>query len=419
MVYLAVDLSAERCILVKGHLSADGRIDTEIVHSFHGYTGNADKKIVWDIDGIYAEIILGLKKAGKVDCIAIDSNGFEFVLSDEEGNPIAEVETFNGELEGIPDEAFVFRKTGLRKCGGRMINALLALKMKSPEILEKAAYLLSIPEYIVYRLTGIIKHEYTFASVSGLLDPDTRSWDHELIDGFGLPVHLFADLSDPGTEVGRIRGDVADRIGYSPMVLLAPSYAPSALVAGLPKDDEGFFVLLDDSVTVGALSDHPLLDSWAYEAGLSNVGGQGRDIIVTKTFPGLGLLKEHGDIASVVEKARGIMACDAFDLSSSQKVPEKCESAASIIGSISSTVRNIVKELEQALGKKAGTIAVAGEGISYFYLIELIAMNLGIPVISSDRDAAFGNIVSQMLRNGEIQQDGIRKAGLLTIFRRI
>ena len=68
MVYLAVNLGAKRCTLVKGRLLPGGRVSTELVHSFQNTkTVKDDGMVVLDAERVFAEIVLGLKKSGKVD----------------------------------------------------------------------------------------------------------------------------------------------------------------------------------------------------------------------------------------------------------------------------------------------------------------------------------------------------------------
>ena len=86
MVYLSITLGAGRCDIVKGHPGAGGRIATENVHTFENNPIWKDGRFVWDIERIYGEIVLGLKKAGKADYLSIVFAGEDFVLLDENGD---------------------------------------------------------------------------------------------------------------------------------------------------------------------------------------------------------------------------------------------------------------------------------------------------------------------------------------------
>ena len=47
-----------------------------------------------------------------------------------------------------------------------------------PDVYEKAARLLFMPELFGYFLTGKMYNEYTFASTGQLLDAKKRDWDY-------------------------------------------------------------------------------------------------------------------------------------------------------------------------------------------------------------------------------------------------
>ena len=55
--------------------------------------------------------------------------------------------------------------------------------------LEKAEHFLMIPEYISFKLTGIIKKEYTNATTTGLVNAKTKTWDEEHMDSGRVQRH--------------------------------------------------------------------------------------------------------------------------------------------------------------------------------------------------------------------------------------
>ena len=303
MVYLSITLGAGRCDIVKGHPGAGGRIATENVHTFENNPIWKDGRFVWDIERIYGEIVLGLKKAGKADYLSIVFAGEDFVLLDEngdiKGNVLSFLDKTTPKLEARPDEAYIFNRTGVRISERGMVYQLLSLKEKDPDVFEGVAYLLSLSDYLVYRLTGVIKHEYTWAAATGLVNPLTHDWDHEMIDGLALPVHLFTALSDAGTEVGTVSEDLSSRIGYAPVVLLSPSYAPAAEALAAPKEDECVFVLADDEMTAGVSDSVPFINDEAYTSGLSNEGSGNGTVRLVKKMPGLKILRKLSDESGI------------------------------------------------------------------------------------------------------------------------
>ncbi|MCD8106130.1 MAG: carbohydrate kinase [Lachnospiraceae bacterium] len=65
--------------------------------------------------------------------------------------------------------------------------ALLAwIRDHQPEVLEKAAYIFSVNDYIRFRLTGEAYAEYTIFSGGNLVNLNTKQYDQELLELFGL-----------------------------------------------------------------------------------------------------------------------------------------------------------------------------------------------------------------------------------------
>ena len=55
-----------------------------------------------------------------------------------------------------------------------------------------------IPEYLMYKLTGVRKKEFTNATTTGMINCETLKFDEEIIKRLGLPDELFPELSQLG-----------------------------------------------------------------------------------------------------------------------------------------------------------------------------------------------------------------------------
>ncbi len=427
MVYLVADLGAGRCNIVKGHLISGGRISAEIVHSFENEPFWKDGGFVWDLERLYGEIVLGLKKAGKADYFSIVFHGEDGVLTDESGNVLSAAvcrsDSEGTQLESKPDDAYIFRRTGVRIREDGLLYQLEALKESGSDALEKASYLLSIPAYLSYRLTDVIKHEYTWAAATGLVNPLTREWDHEMIDSLALPVHLFTALSDPGTEVGRTTEELSQRIGYAPLVILSPSYAAAAEALAAPQEEESLFIIADKDLTVGVSDAAPLFTEEAYKAGLRSEGGGGGSVRLVKTVPGLGALMKLSEETGIslrvlIENARHSRCPGTIDLShlsGKESVLKAAEEAAGqevsaeecalmIIKCIAEGAEEAVAKLSELTGRHFESAGVAGCGSAYPLFMDFLAMCLGITIVSGPESAAAGGaFVSMMVRSGELQ----------------
>ena len=452
MVYLAADIGASSGKLVKGRLTSDGRLEMETVHRFENRTiEKADGTKVWDIENLFQEIVLGMKKAGKADFVSIDTWGVDFVLLDSGGNIIGDAVTYRDarteRLESVPDQAYLYSRTGIQKQRFNTLYQLLSLRQEHPEYLEKVAYLLFIPDYLAYRLTGVIKHEYTFASTSNLLDPEKRTWDYELIRNLSLPVHLFTELSDPGTEVGRLKEDVKTSVGYDPMVLLAPSHDSASAVIGSPLEDDSVSLSSGTWSILGCVESEPRKDEAAMKANLSNEGGPGRTIRLVKNIMGSWMLqmlsKETGASFDELEKeAREVRripgfidASDSRFLSPSSMKGEveaalgvsglsRGETAAVIYHSLALSYAKAIDEMESVTGRTFSHIAIVGGGSKDDYLNALTAMYSYRRVTAGPAEGtATGNLLYQMIASGELpaekKNEVLRRSVMLTQYRRV
>ena len=81
----------------------------------------------------------------------------------------------------IPEDE-LYARTGIQKAMYNTIYQLMALKTQNPEYLEKADAMLMIPDFFHYKLSGKKVQEYTEATTSQLVNPETKDWDYELIE---------------------------------------------------------------------------------------------------------------------------------------------------------------------------------------------------------------------------------------------
>ena len=283
------------------------------------------------------------------------------------------------------------------------------------------------------------KHENTWAAATGLVNPLAHDWDHEMIDGLALPVHLFTALSDAGTEVGTVSEDLSSRIGYAPVVLLSPSYAPAAEALAAPKEDGCVFVLADDEMTAGVSDSVPFINDEAYTSGLSNEGSGNGTVRLVKKMPGLKILRKLSDesgisLSSLIEASRSVRLLGTVDLSLladdksvkdglsellGKDVESEVEAVAVLLFSLANSLKESVSILEKVSGNTFSSIAVAGSGVEYPLFMDILAMETGKPVIAgSSASASLGALISQMMRAGEIQLSSTTRAEFVTSYRR-
>ncbi len=449
MVYLAADLSASCWRLVKGHRTGDGRVLTEtVLQSSPGAVRRDDGTLLWDLEALYGDIIKGMKAAGKADSFSVTGWGSDFVLLDENGSMLGDAVSYmdsrTERLESVPESSYVFSRTGMQERKSGTLYQLLAIRQEHPELLEKAAYLLFIPDYIGYRLTGVIKHEYSYAAATGLVDPETHTWDYELIRNLSLPVHLFTELSDPGTSLGHLKREISEAIGYDPEVVLSPSERSAAALLALPLPEDTLFLLSGKRSIIGCISSSPAKGTDAFGSGISSEGGTAGTVRVSASIEGAALLEKFmnetgmpDDEMAAAVRQRGVPGTfDPSALTGNGAILEEIraligkegadagDAAAALCSSLALSVCGAAEAIGKATGRSFGRIVAAGSLASSGFMLDLVAMHSGMTVVSESMDAPLmGNLMSQMITSGEIspgdRAEVVRKSSFMTSYRRI
>ena len=190
--YLAIDIGASSGRHILGHVE-DGKMILEEVFRFDNLQVHKNGHDCWDMDNLWSGIIGGLKTCkalGKIpQTIGIDTWAVDYVLLDAHDNVIGDAVAYrDSRTEGmreivnqvIPAEE-LYARTGIQYQPFNTIYQLMALMQEHPEQLEQAKWMLMIPEYFNFKLTGRKQNEYTNASSTNLVHAERKCWDRELI----------------------------------------------------------------------------------------------------------------------------------------------------------------------------------------------------------------------------------------------
>ena len=74
-----------------------------------------------------------------------------------------------------------------------------------------------MPDLLGFFLTGEKKSEYTETTTSMLYNPTTKDWDWQTIEALGLPKKIFLPIDRAGSLRGRLRPELAEELGISPL----------------------------------------------------------------------------------------------------------------------------------------------------------------------------------------------------------
>ena len=439
--FLAVDIGASSGRHILGSYE-NGKIELEEVHRFFNGMDNVDGTLCWDTDRLWNEIVTGMQKCkemGKIpSTVGVDTWGVDFVLLDKDENIVGQTVGYrDSRTDGMDEEVYkiiseedLYARTGIQKAMYNTIYQLMALKTQNPEYLEKADAMLMIPDFFHYKLSGKKVQEYTEATTSQLVNPETKDWDYELIDMLGFPKGIFQKILMPGTPIGNLTAEVQEIVGYDCQVVLPPTHDTAAAVMALPTNAEDTCYISSGTWSLmGVETSTPNCSEQSRLANFTNEGGYGGKITYLTNIMGLWMINSvrnkhvpemsygdlceqasHETIASLVDcQDECFMAPEdmaeavkEYCRARGQEVPETIPAVASVIyNSLAKCYAEKLEEIQKITGVKYERLNIIGGGSNAKYLNELTAKYTGIPVGAGPGEAtAIGNILAQMMGEG-------------------
>lgn len=453
--YLAIDIGASSGRHILAHLE-EGRMVLEEVHRFPNGMVEKDGEHVWDVDELFRQIKLGLKKCaqlGKIPVsVGVDTWGVDFVLLDGDGARIGNAVAYrDGRTRGMDEEVYkiipedeLYARTGIQKAIFNTIYQLMALKVKKPEHLEKAHTMLLMPDYFHYMLSGVAATEYTEATTGQLVSPETKDWDMELIERLGYPKRIFQRMVTPGTVLGELTAEVQAEVGFNCKVVEPATHDTGSAVIAVPTDsDDALYISSGTWSLMGTELMEANCSPESKANNLTNEGGYGYRFRYLKNIMGLWMIQSvkkeiggdlgFGEICEMASKCSipSIVDCNddrflapanmteevqAACRESGQQVPEGLAQVASVIyNSLARCYAETIRQIEGITGRKYDKIHIVGGGSNAEYLNRLTAAATGIPVYAGPTEAtAIGNIAAQMMATGELAD---LKAARACVFR--
>lgn len=159
--------------------------------------------------------------------------------------------------------------TGNRALTAFTLPKLLWFKEHEKELFRQTKVLLTVKDFINWKLTGIFCTEPTDAGNTLLLDYQTRQWNSDFIERLGLPHYLMPPLNESLSVVGGLGKGVAKELGFragTPVVAGLADMASSTLGMGL-LDSARLAITLGTAAQVTQVVDRPspaLLGKFSY-----------------------------------------------------------------------------------------------------------------------------------------------------------
>ena len=303
---VAVDLGAESC-RVSLLRWITGQPVIQLVHRFPNAPLEKNGRLCWDIRMIWNGVQDGLRQCADiategVASIAVDGWAVDYVRLDAAGEPLADPFCYR-DPRTIPVENAVhhdyrveslFARTGIQPL---RINTLYQLVADAHTGLDITAPWVCLPEYILMKLGARRVAEYTNATHTALVDPETRDWASDLFTALHLDISAAPPLVPPGSHIGNVTGPLAALPAFADTALIAPAcHDTASAVSALPAiSGDAAYISSGTWSLVGALVGSPSTLKEAFEGGFTNLGAIGGRYCLHKNVTGMWLLKQCMD----------------------------------------------------------------------------------------------------------------------------
>ncbi|SJZ85009.1 rhamnulokinase [Consotaella salsifontis] len=438
---VAVDIGASSGRVILGHL-VDGRLALTETHRFETplVRDPATGLQSWDLVRIEAEIRAGISAAerlGPVESVGIDTWGVDYVLLDAAENPVGPAVSYrdhrtDGVMERMVERLSagdIYRRTGIQFMPFNTIYQLAATAETHPEWLARAHRFAMIPDYLHFRLCGVLANEYTNATTTQIFNVSTDNWDSELLAAAGVRRPLMSRPVEAGTTLGEF---VSAASGRAIKVIAPATHDTGSAVAATPlmSADEAFISSGTWSL-MGFESRVPFLDEQARALNFSNEGGAERRFRVLKNIMGLWLIQRvraelgspsHADLVASAASSRPfaaiidpadqrflnpdsmIEAIRAACIETEQEPPADAATLARcVFDSLALSYRRVKEEIEALRGQSLRRVRIVGGGCHNELLDQLCADACGVPVTAGPVETtALGNLAVQLMALGRI-----------------
>ena len=261
--------------------SAEGQL---LGHAYRGYkmynpqVGYSEQNAEdwWDAVCQTVREVCADPEIGKsVVAISLSLQGGTMVAVDKDVKPVRPAMVWNDGRGAAQMQAYLREvgeaETMYQKTGWRLGKAMLAIEIRwmkenEPELFEKTAMFLSVPDYISMKMTGIPAVDMSDAGNNQLANVRDGCYDPEILKFAGVTEDKLPKLVRSGDVIGNLTAEAAEALGLSTdTVLVAGAHDQYAVALGAGALRSGDILIGSGTAwVVTAIGDEP-----AFETGLA------------------------------------------------------------------------------------------------------------------------------------------------------
>lgn len=414
--------------------------------------------IHWNLDRICEELDTALHACARLAPEGIASIGVtgwavDYVRLDESGKPLAAPFCYrdprtNAAFEQVhkilPSER-LYALTGIQIQPINTLYQLYADKLAG----SAPAPWVNLPEYILHWLGAPRVAEYTNATHTALIDPETRNWSDTLFSILNLDRAAAPRVVPAGSALGPVREDLRSLPAFANTKLIAPAcHDTASAIAGIPTrgplDRGGNWAYISSGTwsLIGLVLSETHRTAEAGNPGFTNLGAAGGGILFHRGLPGMWLLRQclncwendrGWSFTELIAEARSLPPSRSLlDLDDPAFVPPgdmparinaqrvrrgaaplstDCDAAPLfanlIFRSLAARYGSLLADIARITGRRPERICVVGGGSRNDFLNDLTAAAAGIPVERcSVESSTLGNFAVQLARLSQ-DNDGV------------
>ncbi|HEX4030199.1 MAG TPA: FGGY-family carbohydrate kinase [Terracidiphilus sp.] len=440
---VAIDLGAESCRVSLLRWNS-GKPGIDLVHRIPNGPVHRGASLHWPIATILAGLEEGLRKAAAaapegIASIAVDSWSVDYMRLAPDGSLLGEPFCYRDErtiaskekADAILAPLALFQRTGTLP---HRINTVYQLMADPAAGIDARAPWVMFPEYVLYWLSGRRVGEYTNATHTGLVNLKTGDWDAEVFRELGLDLDAAPPLVATGTVLGPLKDPLTALDAYRHTQIIAPAtHDTAAAIAGIPSEMATTAYISSGTWSlVGAVTAVPVTTQNALDAGHTNIGAAGGNLLFHSLINSMWVLKQcmdgwaaQGRAWPIDDLVREAAACstacvldmDAEALMLDSEMPRRINGelarrgftaiadvagnepvfARVIFESLAVRYAAALANLENMLDRKLERIHMIGGATRNKLLVSLTEQRTGLPVeIGQGESSTVGNLAVQL-----------------------
>ncbi|GAK48459.1 gluconokinase [Secundilactobacillus oryzae JCM 18671] len=222
------------------------------------------------LDGLTAVLRKADLKNGALKGVSFSAAMHSLILLDENHKPLTRAITwadnravkYADELRENGVGKQLYEKTGTPIHPMTPLSKLIWLRNEKPDLFKQAKCFIGIKEYVLYKLFGQLKEEYSTANATGLFNIFKMDWDDQALEVAGITRDQLPELVDTTDKMVGLKDEYARVIGIDkdvPFIMGATDGPLSNL--GVNAIDPGVVaVTIGTSGAVRVITDKPRID---------------------------------------------------------------------------------------------------------------------------------------------------------------